>query len=93
MTNGDSAVRIVSDLVLTMEREVSDATHSTDGAEPGVEIYHNTEEICIFDELTKLMNLAENMERADEEWYTNHFSAAMGRDPYLSDLSDKREFY
>lgn len=72
-----------------MEGEVSKGTHATDGAEPDVETDYNTEEIRIFEELTKNMIFAEDMERADEEWYINHFSSAMIKDSYLSTLSYK----
>lgn len=52
---------------------MSDGTYVADGAKHDVETDQNKEEIRIFDELMNGdMNLAEDMERADEKWYTNH---------------------
>ncbi|PXF41603.1 hypothetical protein BWQ96_08690 [Gracilariopsis chorda] len=93
MSNGESATHIISDLVLTIEGEVSDGVSAVEGADPNFETDHNTEEICIFDELTKDEKiLAEYMERADKEWYINHFSVAMSKDQYPSNLSDEKDF-
>ena len=82
---GDSAVHIVSDLVLGLEgeaNEVDDGSTSSageaDGNEEQIQFGEVQDDLSLYDQLTsdELPNAVNFIETADKEWFTNHLSTA-----------------
>ncbi|PXF42065.1 hypothetical protein BWQ96_08171 [Gracilariopsis chorda] len=82
MTSGESAVHIVSDLVLAMEGETDEVSDRNDGDDDQHGPCYDVEEVRLFDQLTggdePLATRA--VEKADEDWFTNHVAATMGQE-------------
>ena len=94
MQNGDSAIHIVSDLVLGMEGELEESTANdstgadqppSDDAPSSPHVHFSTEpdQMLLFDSLTSSVeeNQDDDKECAEKEWMTHHRQSSLSNQP------------
>ena len=84
LKNGDAAVHIVSDLVLSMEGDASDdvipsASDEHDTRQMDVRFCGNQDELAVFHDMVTTEETIETrfMDNVDKEWFTNNSSASL----------------